>query len=132
MLSFIKVMGGIPMHKVRNDIILIGVIFLFAIIGIILFQSFSKKDNLKAVVYVEDILVLEIPLEETKEYTIQGKVSEVKIRTSLNSICVIDSGCEDKICVHQGEIHRSHQTITCLPNRVYIKIIGMEGVDAVV
>lgn len=120
------------MHKLRNDILLIIAIIGLSVIAILGFQLFSTKDNLKALVYVEDTVVLEIPLEEDKEYTVQGKISEIQIVVQANKIKITDSGCADKICMHLGEISRSNQTLTCLPNRVYIKIVGREGVDSVV
>jgi hypothetical protein len=42
------------------------------------------------------------------------------------TIKVISSECPDKICVDEGSIMLSGQTIVCLPNKVVIKIIGSD------
>ncbi|MDE5855798.1 MAG: NusG domain II-containing protein, partial [Anaeroplasmataceae bacterium] len=36
------------------------------------------------------------------------------------------SSCKDKVCMHQGKIHSAGQTITCLPQRVFIQLEGSE------
>lgn len=121
------------MHKLKNDIILIAVLLICSGIGILFLYTASSKDNLKALVYSDNELVLELPLDHEEEYVVSGALGEVRIKTFANGICILFSGCEDKICMHQGKITAVNQTITCLPNRVYIKIVGnTEGADVIV
>lgn len=121
------------MRKFRNDIILIAVILLCASIGFLFFYIASPKDNLKALVYSDNELVLELSLDHEEEYTVTGALGEVRIKIFAGGVCMIASDCADKICMHQGKITRVNQTITCLPNKVYIKIIGnKEGADVIV
>ena len=35
-----------------------------------------------------------------------------------------DADCPDKLCIHQGRIHKNGQWIICLPNRVAVTIEG--------
>ena len=37
---------------------------------------------------------------------------------------VLASSCPDQLCVHQGEIRYSGQTIVCLPNRVVVEVVS--------
>lgn len=47
-------------------------------------------------------------------------------------IKVVSSNCADKICIDEGSIKLTGQTIVCLPNKVVIKIIGEdETIDGV-
>lgn len=121
------------MRKYRNDIILIVSIILIAVTGLILFNVLSKKENIVALVYCDENLVEEIDINSNNEYIIKGKLSDVKIIVEDNSIFILESECSDQICVHQGKINKAGQTITCLPNKVYIKLVGSEeGVDGTV
>ena len=41
-------------------------------------------------------------------------------------VYVVSSSCKDKVCVHQGKIKSAGQTITCLPQHVFIQLEGSE------
>jgi hypothetical protein len=45
---------------------------------------------------------------------------------------VTDADCPDKLCIKQGKINNTSQSIVCLPNKVMIELIGPEsdGPDA--
>ena len=40
---------------------------------------------------------------------------------------ITDADCPDKLCIRQGAIDNTSQTIVCLPNKVVIEIIGPDG-----
>ncbi|MDE7161633.1 MAG: NusG domain II-containing protein [Anaeroplasmataceae bacterium] len=112
------------MRKYKNDFILIGSLLLIAILGLVLYFSLQKKDNLRVYVYYNKELVETIDIRETKEIV----VNDVVILVDNGSVSVQYSTCKDQICVHQGKIQSAGQTITCLPQRVFIQIEG-SGVD---
>lgn len=133
--------------KIRNDIILIVSILLIALLVFFIFKLNSTDDNLHAMVYYDNELVLEVDLDSNSykihnneivnknndnEYIVKGSESELTIIVNDNGIKVLDSGCSDKVCVNQGYISSSNRTITCLPNKIYIKLVGGEEVDAIV
>lgn len=118
-------------HKLRNDIILIIALVLIAGVSLIIFFSCSSKNDLYLEVYFMDEQVLKVSLDKDNEYEIEGEISTLKIKVSSEDVWVIQSDCEDQICVHQGHINRAGQTITCLPNKVYLKIVGGSGVDSI-
>jgi len=37
---------------------------------------------------------------------------------------MVDASCPDKLCVKHREIHDDNESITCLPNRVVLRVIG--------
>ncbi len=47
---------------------------------------------------------------------------DMTIKIDNGKVRVIESDCNDKICVNFGEIYECNQSIVCLPNRIAIKI----------
>ena len=110
------------MYKFRNDLILIFTLVLICVVTLLLFFSLNKKDNLVAYIYYDKDLMYQVELIEEKEIVI----NDVIICIGEGFVYIKDSDCKDKICVHQGKITVAGQTITCLPNKVYIKLEGKE------
>lgn len=82
-------------------------------------------------------------LFQTVELTTDAQDIEIRTERGYNllriydqGIEVIDADCRDGICKSYGFIQRVGQTIVCLPNRVFIEIIGDsskgDGIDALV
>lgn len=110
------------MHKLRNDIILI-LILLFICISIFLFYIFtSQEDNLEVIIYSDNQVYKVLDINENQTIEVSG----VKIVIASGYVYVESSTCPDQICVHQHKIKASGQTITCLPNKVFVKIEGKE------
>lgn len=65
-----------------------------------------------------------VPLSSDADYHIAGAVSEVIVRVSGGSVCVVDSGCPGQTCVHTGGISAAGEVIACVPNRVVVRIGG--------
>ena len=43
-----------------------------------------------------------------------------------------DANCPDKLCVHQGKISMTGETITCLPNKLTVTVYGAaESLDLI-
>ncbi len=112
------------MNKVKNDIILIGSILLVAIIGLLIYLGLTPKNNLCVYIYNDKELIEIIDINENKELTI----NEVIVIIDNKEVYVKLSPCSDQVCIHQGKIKNAGQTITCLPQRVFIQIEG-NGVD---
>ena len=62
---------------------------------------------------VTDVYTFEVPGEG-------GASNTVCVRPG--SIAIISANCPDQICVHQGFISTSLLPITCLPNRLVIRV----------
>ncbi|MBD5390691.1 NusG domain II-containing protein [bacterium] len=110
------------MRKYRNDIILIAVMVFLAGLGLILYFCLQKKENLKVYIYSDKALIEVVDISESREIVVNGVV----IVIDQNCVYVKHSSCRDQICVHQGKITSSGQTITCLPQRVFVQIEGSE------
>lgn len=77
-------------------------------------------------IFQNGILIKKIYLSDVSEtytFTVQGEngcVNEIEVRPG--SIAIISADCRDKICVHQGFISDAKLPITCLPNRLVIRL----------
>lgn len=123
------------MKKYKNDLIIILAIALIAIIAIIVLNVTSKKDDLSMVVYHNEEIVLTVildELEEEKTYAVKGDISDIIIMASKEGVKIIESECFDHTCINQGLINNTNQSITCLPNRIHISLVGSESVDIII
>lgn len=111
------------MHKtkLKNDLLLIGVILLSALVIFIIFKS-NLKDGSKVKVIVDS--------EEKYCYNLNND-AEVEIKTGDGiNVLVIENGeayiksanCPDKICVAHRKISKTGETIVCLPHKLVVEI----------
>ena len=117
--------------KRRNDIILI-IILIIGIVSLFIFNLFRQNNtDLPYVnIYYEDKILYSVPLEQNKEIVVTGAVSEMTIVIKNGKVSVRTSGCSNQICVHEGEKSHMNDTITCLPNKIYIKIGSKQNVTS--
>ena len=86
----------------------------------------SDGQALYADLYQNGELLQTIRLDTvTGEYTFEitgdaGATNTVCVRR--RSIAIVSASCPDQICVHQGFISTSLLPITCLPNRLVIRV----------
>ena len=119
---YIKAIGGRIMNTKRNDFILIFGLLAFCLLFLLFSIIFSSKDDLVANVYYDDEIILTVSLDKDNSYKVNGSLSEMIIIVKNKKIKVLESDCKDHICVNQGFIFRENQTITCLPNKIFIKL----------
>ncbi len=110
-------------YKIKNDLILIAVILLFALIIFIIFK-FNLKDGNKVEVIVDS--------KEKYCYNFNND-TEIEIKSGDNiNVLVIEKGkayiknanCPDKICVAHRKISKTGETIVCLPHKLVVEIVN--------
>ena len=110
-------------HKIRNDIILIASIVII-LVTILLIVIFTSKKGKYAEVRKGDEVIMKLPLDEDKEYIVEGKISTVKIVVKNGGVYVAESGCPDKICMDMGTISKTNdRPIFCAPNEILIVVV---------
>lgn len=109
--------------KRRNDIILI-IILLAGIIALFVFSFVrNNSDGVPYVnIYKEDKILYSVPLEKNDVIEVDGEISNMVIVIKNGRVHVEYSGCDNQICVHEGEKSHENEMITCLPNKIYIRI----------
>lgn len=119
--------------KNKKNAILFVVFLIFVLtlcLGWILYfrtKSGSSSPHLTAEIYQNGELLQTIDLSavtESDTFTVTGTngcSNTIEVRPG--SIGIISADCPDKLCVRQGFISDSLLPVTCLPNRLVIRIV---------
>lgn len=107
------------------------VIFICAILALsaILFVNFEffKRDGTYVSVKVDGKEIATYSLVTDGEYILNGGTNRLVIKNGKASLH--DSSCPDKLCEKLGEISKSGETITCLPNRLTVTVYSSRQND---
>ena len=114
----------------KRDFILIGII-LVLIAATCLTVFSTKEEGARVIVRVDGQQVATYSLLEDGEYSLNGGTNILCIRDGKAYLTEAD--CPDHLCVKQGKVDQTGETITCLPNRLTVTVYGAEdsGVDLV-
>lgn len=110
-------------RKVRNDILLILVVTLLAVIGCLTFFLTGSAGD-RVVVLIDGKESASYPLSEDLETVIRtdGESNTLVIRDGKAR--VLEATCPDGICVDHRPISKAGETIVCLPHKVVLKVIS--------
>ena len=113
----------------KRDIILIASILAVAI-ALFLIVELTKEEGAGVTVKVDGVKVAEYSLSADGTYPLNGGTNILVIENGKAYLS--DANCPDKLCVHQGKISMTGETITCLPNKLTVTVFGAEeSVDLV-
>ena len=92
---------------------------------------FAGKSGRTAEVSVDGEVLYTIDLDTVSQpYTIELSGNTLLVETE--GVTVIAADCPDKLCMHAGRLESGALPITCLPNRVVIRLTAEDGsIDAV-
>lgn len=110
----------------KNDFYLLGGIVLFIAI-VFLFMHITKKEGSKVVITIDGREDRTFYINENTTYKIMhenGEWNTLEIKDG--HVRMIDASCPDKLCVKHRAISYDNESITCLPNRVVLRVIGGE------
>lgn len=110
--------------KYKKDIILISAILLFAIIIFLVINLLKKPGNYVVVVH-DQKEVLKYSLDDDIEVRLSFIEDTYNVLIIEDGKAYIkDASCPDGLCVKYSKISRTGESITCLPNKTVIKIVG--------
>ncbi len=117
------------------DLFLAGIVICAVLLGIFGMFGKSTGEDLVAVVNVGGKVYREIPLTQVqKPYTlsVEGCESEqVELYITSESVEFSHSPCPDKLCVNTGKLTKSGESAVCLPQRVSVKLVEVDGKQSV-
>ena len=108
------------MKMKKTDLIFIAA--LLALAGILFLANAGREEGAFAVVTVNGEAAGKYPLDEDGIFPLNGGSNTLVIEAG--EAFLTDADCPDKLCVKMGRISKTGQSITCLPNRLIVKIEG--------
>ena len=106
----------------KKDFILIFVVSLIiaGAFGVNYFVNTKNVDSIE--IYMDNKLYKTYDINDKEEIKIKSKEGYNIVKIHDKGVEIIEASCPDKICIHQGFITKSSESIVCLPNKVHIKI----------
>ena len=107
----------------------------FAIIGVIaltigvacFYRSLSSTEGKQVVqIFQDNQLLKEVSLDAEETIPVEGDYRNV-IEISEGVVAIVESDCPGADCVHSGSISKVGRSIVCLPNKVEVRIVGVDG-----
>lgn len=106
-----------------RDWIIVSVILIVCCLVYWIGDNVSSKEQLVALVYQDDRLIYQIPLEQTEDQKLYvDKEQRVSVQVKGHRIRFFQVDCPDKICEQSGYLGKEGDTAVCMPNRCYIVI----------
>ena len=115
--------------KYRWDILIVAIALLLSL-AILLAINLTKKEGAVAVVEINGVVAGEYSLSRDGVYPLNGGTNTLVIENGTARL--IESNCPDHTCEKTGKVQYVGQTIVCLPNRLVIRFVGEQTIDAVV
>ncbi len=116
----------------KNDMLLILALLVLAgaAYGIL---RLTREPGNEAAVTVDGQLVLTVPLTREATVTVgENRGFRNVVEVSGGRVRVLDADCPDRLCVRQGWIRYSGESIVCLPHKLVVTVRGSEhDLDAV-
>ena len=105
------------------DLVLIVVLMLFAITSLFI-VSYLQTQGETVQIFLNNQMKYQYKLNKDKNLIIENQKDFIQIVVKDKKVWVDDSSCPAKICKKMGKISKTGQTIVCVPNKIFIQIIG--------
>lgn len=114
----------------KRDIILIISLLFIGIIALVIWHFLYSDDGKYVTIEQRNELIGTYPLNVDKEIEIEHRGKVVNRIIIKDGYCYMEEAeCPDHLCIKQGKVNKSGQTIVCLPNRVVITVVDSDNSD---
>ena len=114
----------------KRDIILIVSLLVVGIIALVIWHFIYSVDGKYVTIEQRDNLIGIYPLNVDKEIEIEHRGEVVNKIVIEDGYCYMEEAeCPDHLCIKQGKVNKSGQTIVCLPNRVIVTVVDSNNSD---
>ena len=91
------------------------------------YTFFSSSEKADSFTIKSDEKEFEYSLNKDSIYEIQGRLGITKVRVRDGKVSIIESPCQNKNCIRQGEA----RNIICLPNGILVSVKKSGDFDAI-
>lgn len=105
----------------KRDFLLVGALLLVSI-GLLFASRFGKRAGGAVVIRVEGKEQGTYSLAVDGTYLLNGGTNVLEIKGGTARM--IEANCPDHYCMNQGSIRNTNETITCLPNKLTVTVVG--------
>ncbi len=114
----------------KRDIILIISLLFIGIIALVIWHFLYSDDGKYVTIEQRNELIGTYPLNVDKEIEIEHRGKVVNRIIIKDGYCYMEEAeCPDHLCIKQGKVNKSGQTIVCLPNRVVVTVVDSDSSD---
>lgn len=114
----------------KRDIILIISLLFIGIIALVIWFFLCSDDGKYVTIEQRNELIGTYPLNVDKEIEIEHRGKVVNKIIIIDGYCYMEEAeCPDHLCIKQGKVNKSGQTIVCLPNRVVVTVVDSDSSD---
>ena len=122
-------MKGLEYMFKKNDLILLGGIFIIALVVIVII-NFTKTEGDNIVILKDGKVYETLDLNKNTTFTITEDNGAYNIITIQDGwVFMTEADCRDKICVKHSKIRYNGESIVCLPHKLVVEIHNGESND---
>ena len=115
-----------------SDILSAVLVLALVLVALWRFAVPKAQQDLVAVVTVDGVKQLELPLYEVEDPTrlsLEDYGVPANLELDHNRICFVNVDCPDHLCEKSGWLVENHQSAVCMPNKTVVSVYGLGDVS---
>lgn len=106
----------------KGDLIIIAAVLLVAGIAVLLIMHQKQGDR---ILVTSNGSTVSYALNVDRKVEIKGDLRGYNLLIiSDGRAWMEEADCRNQICVHHKPIYKNHESIVCLPNKVFVEVVG--------
>ncbi len=115
------------LKEIRKADIILFTLLIICAVGLFIYNIANQHEGGQVIVTVDGKYYSSYSLEQNQEIEIASGNNINVIVIENGFVHMESSTCHNQVCVNDGKIHTTGQSIICLPNKVVITIEGAAG-----
>jgi hypothetical protein len=103
---------------------IVALVLAVAVIGVFSVAAYGSGSEAAYAEIRSDEGTALYPLDRDTTVAIEGPLGTTYIEIAGGHAGIVDSPCRDKLCIRAGMLGRDGRWAACLPNRVFLRIVG--------